>query len=294
MARKFPTANVAVLDGRPGGITRVDIDDPALIELCIQRCGDTPVKAGTPSGGIHLWYRANGEHRTIGLEGEKIDILGRGGYGIAPPSINPRKGLYRFLEGGLADLDRLPCIMPGSLPAFVYRGGATTKGPAPLSSSGHVHENHRDALLFPEARRLALECRSPDEFMRKLCDINQTECDPPLSHAELKAKVKYVWRLKEEGRCFAPGTKYAAIPRDEAQPLYQYPPALALWHFLKCSHAPDHIFAVSPGGLSTVLPQSARTITKARDFLLNLEYLICTHKGGRGEGDADRFRFGRS
>jgi len=294
LMRKFPTANVAVIDGHRGGVTRVDIDDPSLFEACIEQFGDTPIKVGTPSGGCHLWYRANGEYRKTRLEGKKVDILGMGGFGIAPPSINPLKGPYEFVQGGLPDLDHLPKIRSGSLPDYVYRRGAKNECPVHSPYTGPITNGHRNDFLFREARRCALLCHSFDDLLLQLHDINERECDPAETDDVVVAKAKYVWRLKEEGRCFPPGMTYATIPRDEAQPLYQYSPAFALWHFLKCSHAPDHEFAVSPAGLATVLPKSARTITKARDFLLNLEYLICTHKGGRGEGDADRFRFGRS
>ena len=55
---KFANANIAIVDGKE--VTRVDIDDPDLIDSAIKRFGETPIKVSTPSGGLHLWYRANG------------------------------------------------------------------------------------------------------------------------------------------------------------------------------------------------------------------------------------------
>ena len=42
LVQRFPTANIGVLDGHKGGISRIDIDDPALVDGAIRRFGDTP------------------------------------------------------------------------------------------------------------------------------------------------------------------------------------------------------------------------------------------------------------
>ena len=114
LAKQFPDANIAVIDGDK--VTRIDVDDPELMDGAIQRFGNTPVKVQTPSGGYHLWYAANGERRKVRIDGLKIDVLGKGGYGVAPPSVCPGKGEYRFIEGSLEDTERLPVIRIGSLP----------------------------------------------------------------------------------------------------------------------------------------------------------------------------------
>ena len=44
LASKFPAANIGVLDGHKGGVTRIDIDDPALADDAIRRFGDSPIK----------------------------------------------------------------------------------------------------------------------------------------------------------------------------------------------------------------------------------------------------------
>ncbi len=60
LVEKHPNANVGMLTGL-SKITVVDIDDPANAATMVARCGDTPLKVRTPSGGFHHWYRANGE-----------------------------------------------------------------------------------------------------------------------------------------------------------------------------------------------------------------------------------------
>ena len=85
-------SRIAVLD--------VDSTVERIFADALSRFGDTPVKVQTGSGKFHALYRFNGECRRIRKIGEApIDILGAGGYVIAPPSVTA-KGTYRFIEGG--------------------------------------------------------------------------------------------------------------------------------------------------------------------------------------------------
>ena len=155
---KFPDANIGVIDGEL--ITRIDIDDPELIDGAIRRFGDSPVKVRTPSDGFHLWFAASGERRMHKLEGQDIDILGEGGFGNAPPSINPRGGAYTFLVGGLDDVFHLPVIRRGSLPPSVYR--KITPRPGNASAGGKsVQKGSRTISMFNELRKIALQCETP-------------------------------------------------------------------------------------------------------------------------------------
>jgi len=166
LAGRYPWANIGLIDGDRGGITRVDIDDPALEDSAIERFGDTPVRVGTPSGGDHFYYRANGERRIIGLEGQKIDILGRGGLGIAPPSIHPTKGPYFFKKGGLVDFERLPTIRPGSLPSDAYLPGKSRGSPTnnsarhSIGNDERIPHGRRGTWLFRRALQLVGRCNS--------------------------------------------------------------------------------------------------------------------------------------
>ena len=117
IARKFPDANLGFWCGQHNRLTVVDIDSDADAELqhAINTYGDSPVIAETPSGGRHAYYRHGGERRHIRPDkAHAIDMLG-GGLCIAPPSIKPSGGVYRFVRGGLADFHSLRTIRQGAL-----------------------------------------------------------------------------------------------------------------------------------------------------------------------------------
>ena len=86
----FPHANVGVLT-KLSVVTVIDVDAPELVAEMEQRFGWSPLVAVTPSDGIHLWYRANGEscRNLRGSEGLEVDVkaggVGRGGFIVVPP-----------------------------------------------------------------------------------------------------------------------------------------------------------------------------------------------------------------
>src|SRR4051795_10480685 len=158
MMRRYPSTNVGIIAGL-SGITVVDCDDPAAVAVMIARCGDTPLKVRTPSGGVHLYYRAAGERcADLRPEGLKVDVKSIGGFVVAPPSVRPdgphAGRAYEFLEGSWADLARLPVARPGSLPMI----GDGTGQPGRLRA---VKQGRRNNTLF---RLLLREARYCDNF----------------------------------------------------------------------------------------------------------------------------------
>jgi hypothetical protein len=237
LIQKFPEANIGIPDGDWGGITRIDIDDPALINQAIDRFGETPIKVQTPSDGYHLWYQANGERRIIGLNGSKIDVLGKGGYGLAPPSTNPQKGAYAFLEGDPGLIERLPKIRPGALPAFVY---GQLQAPAKISPPKPVCEmrdgDGRNDALFKIARSEAAESETADEVVYRLFVHNEAFGEP-LPESEVEQIAKSAMRYKAEGTLLLPGCEARAVtPRSELESLMDCPDALFLLCWLRINH----------------------------------------------------------
>jgi hypothetical protein len=100
LTAKHPGAIIGVLPGL-SGLTVVDVDDPALVDAMLERCGATPLISATPNGGVHLWYRHAGEctgDHLRRLEGLDVDIKAAGGMVVVPPSITPA-GAYTLLTG---------------------------------------------------------------------------------------------------------------------------------------------------------------------------------------------------
>jgi hypothetical protein len=91
LARKFADATaLGFLTDANSGVTGLDIDiaDETVFADALQRHGETPIKVRTGSGKFHAWYRHNGERRRIRPFGDlPIDLLGRGGLIVAPPSM---------------------------------------------------------------------------------------------------------------------------------------------------------------------------------------------------------------
>ena len=94
-----------------------DVDDPALVDLVLLHCGNTPHKVGTPGGGTHLGYRKRkGVELTNRVrilrsqknkDGKLIDIRTDGGLEMIPPS-ETEEGKYEWLSSGLRPIHELP------------------------------------------------------------------------------------------------------------------------------------------------------------------------------------------
>jgi hypothetical protein len=110
--RKFPDANVAIVTGVVSGIFVIEadtvkghgVDGIASISALEGEHGPFPetLMAISPSGSIHRFYRHPGAGIKVWNSTSKIapgvDIKGDGGMVIAPPSIKPGVGVYRWLN----------------------------------------------------------------------------------------------------------------------------------------------------------------------------------------------------
>lgn len=99
----FKNCNWALLTGespepaannpRAVGIVVLDADDEEAIDLVESRCPTTPIRADTPSGGRHYYYRRpdqeirNTQFVEYLRRSYRLDIRGDGGYVVAPGGI---------------------------------------------------------------------------------------------------------------------------------------------------------------------------------------------------------------
>jgi hypothetical protein len=297
LADRYPCANIGLIDGDRGGITRVDVDDPALEDTAIERFGDTPVVVGTPSGGAHFYYRANGERRVICLDGEKIDILGWRGLGIAPPSIHPTKGPYCFRKGGLNDFEHLPAIRTGSLPSDAYlpsksRESLTDNSAnCSISNDEKIPRGRRGKWLFQCALRLVRRCNSLDELIDALRDENQT-CDPPVPPSRVITTARSAWQYEERGDNWVGQEHRALIFVSEFDRLIEKPDAIALLLKLRLAHASRKEDFFLANALAKNFGWGLSRFRNAKAALVDAGFLICIHEGGEGPHDPPSFKFG--
>lgn len=215
LSEKFDSANIGILNDN---LTIVDIDDPRLISEVIERFGDTPIKVETPSGGAHFWYKSSGETRKISLDNQKIDILGNGGFAVAPPSINPSRGRYRFIEGAVNDLCDLPPLKAGSLP----------------DKRSLDRAEFRNNTLFSACLSFARDASTEEELLLRALEVNKG-FDVPLAVDEVQAVSASAWKYEVRGKNMF-GRNVMVIEQSMFEQLKFDKNALILLAFLENKH----------------------------------------------------------
>ena len=288
----FPDANIGAICGI-SGITVVDIDDAELLSVMIERFGETPLKILTPSGGIHLWYRNSGEgcSNALRAEGLQVDIKGRGGFVVVPPSVRPAGeyagGVYRFLAGSWNDLPHLPRMPAGALDS--NRSSAPTRLRA-------VKEGHRNNVLFCLLLRHAKACDSVEDLFDVAETIN-ADFAPPLSSREVAKTVGSSWLYEIEGRNWVGKEQRTYILKSEWEALAAHPnggDALLLLSKLRMAHWGHDQFAASPKAMAEaeVIPAwGIKRYRAALGALIETPLLQKVHRGGQRPGDPSLFSF---
>jgi hypothetical protein len=175
--------------GQRNGITDVDIDapDPGLLQEALARHGDSPIVVRTASGKFHIWYRHNGERRSIRKLASQswgrnvpIDILGSG-LSVAPPTTSS-KGQYRFIRGGLEDVQRLSTMRGLESEQTVLPEDVLEEVPpedVPLQPL--IRVGQRDNTLWEACMRQAAISSSFDEVLAFAREYNGGHMDPALA-----------------------------------------------------------------------------------------------------------------
>lgn len=97
-----PNANVAIATGSQSGLLVLDVDprnggDESLRSLERQH-GELPptLVVETGGGGVHYYFAVPRERVASFVLAEGLDVKGDGGYVVAPPSIHPSGGRYKW------------------------------------------------------------------------------------------------------------------------------------------------------------------------------------------------------
>ena len=117
--RRWPTANVGVVTGRPSGLVVVDIDPRhggiESMQRLVRAHGPLPdgPRVRTGSGGWHLLF-SRPDHsirNSVNQVGAGIDVRADGGYVVAPPSMHSTGGRYVWTRVG----------EPSAMPSWLER-----------------------------------------------------------------------------------------------------------------------------------------------------------------------------
>ena len=275
LAMKFADANAfGFRCGSHSRITLIDIDscDQRIVGEAVKFFGSSPILWRTGSGNHAMPFRYNGEARHIRpLPGLPIDVLG-GGYAVAPPSIGT-KGRYEFLEGSLADFDRLPHARVDEV-----------RSPKEQSEThGRIARGKRDEALF----HFALEQAPHVDDLDTLIDAVRTrnmDCEPPLVDAVVMAKAQSAWRYQQEGRNLVGRGRAFVMSHETYDALWDKDrDALALYLHLNCHHWGRDFVLAKP--MATEMEWGLRRWKDARGALIRLGIIRCIHPGGNGPRD---------
>ena len=274
LAGAHPTANVGVLTGL-SELTVVDVDARRLVDGMLRRFGNTPLVTGTPSGGVHLWYRSTGERCQVRLDGLRVDIRGVGGMVVVPPSLRPSGRhagkAYTFVNGSWDDLHRLPTL----------KAAVLLDGPA-------VYDGARNNTLFCFLLRQVRTCDTLDDLVDVARTFN-SNCIPPMLDAQVVKTARSAWQFEDEDRNWLGGPARATFTVNDIDRLAAKPDAFALFAKLKVTHlARRNPFALDARAMyrDNVMPGWSRNRYMATtNWLVESGDLVRVHQGGKRPRD---------
>jgi hypothetical protein len=242
---RWPDANIGIVCGELSGVVVVDIDDssdPAILLQVNRRCGDTPLKTRTPSSGWHRFHRWSGEGcANLRSEGLPVDIKGRGGFVVAPPSVR-RLGAhagrpYTVARGSWDDLSCLPTLKPGALKP---RPTTTPLDDEPAILSNLVRHGRRANTLLRDMLRevpRGLTEEEAFEVARALvADHYEVVPEHPFTDEEIRKAVRSALRMEAAGENWVGHEARVITPNSEHRLLRENPEAYVLYQELKFQH----------------------------------------------------------
>jgi putative DNA primase/helicase len=193
--RRWPNSNVGVVTGPRSGIIALDVDprhggDAALAEL-EATLGTLPrtVEARTGSGGRHLLF-CSPEDREVrnsaGVLGTGIDVRGRGGFIVAPPSAHASGARYTWRAGCSPDDTRI-AIAPEWLVARLISNRRAVTVSALMPEV--IPDHQRSAALMSMGGTMRRRGFSSPAIYAALAVENLSRCHPPLPDREVRSIV---------------------------------------------------------------------------------------------------------
>jgi len=204
--KRWPRANLGIVTGPVSGLVVLDVDPrhggEESLRNWIERHGPLPAtpEAETGGGGRHLYFATRDPelgNRVAVVSG--IDLRGRGGMIVAPPSIHPSGRPYVWKPG------RTPADLPlAPLPQWLHE-----RLSAQMSGRGHplaywrslarsgVEEGQRNNTIASFAGHLLWHGVEPEVVLELLLSWNRTRCRPPLDDDEVALVVASITKLHQ-------------------------------------------------------------------------------------------------
>jgi Bifunctional DNA primase/polymerase, N-terminal len=286
LAHKRSFANidgVGFMTGPRSRITVLDIDaaDEQLLVQALDRHGRTPFVVRTASGKFHAYYRHDGERRRIRPWPDRpIDLLGAGGFVIAPPTLITGKGAYEIIEGSLDDLWRLPPIQ---------NLGLDLDAPAPVMAEEPPLEppprkGQRNKALWRHCMWRARQCGAFNDLLNMARSFNMS-FDHPLSDTEVATVARNAWKYTQQGRNYF-GQRGAWSPLEEI--ISMDADALKLLAFLRASNGQRSEFMCT-NSLHEQFGWTRARLVAARSCLIEMNYIAAVSQACNGR--AAKFRW---
>jgi putative DNA primase/helicase len=198
--RKYPDANIGIACSSQHGPIVIDIDGPSGLKL-LETLELQPTRmARSGKKGKHLYFDPHLEGvpvpRTIRVKQKGVkhefDVLGDGGYVVAPPSIHPETGRrYRWTS------KIRPLPLPTSVIQLVRTSQNKKKAAPPLPET--IVEGERDELLTSLAGSMRRRGAGEDSILAALREENAIRVSPPLPDKQLVKIAKSMARKEPAG-----------------------------------------------------------------------------------------------
>jgi hypothetical protein len=271
---------IAVRTDRVVTIIDVDSADESVFADALNRHGHTPLITRTASGKWHAWYKHNGERRHIRpWRGVPVDLLGKGGYAVAPPS-RLDVGEYSFIAGSLDDIPNLPIARNVDLPD-------AAPDLQPRHRDGPITEGQRNSALWRHCMRQAQSVDNFDALLDVARTFNEFQCQPPLGDDEVIAAAHSAWEYTLKGQNWF-GRHGAWLPKEEVNGLATESDALFLLLFLRANQGPNALF-ICANALADKFGWRRHRFAEARRRLTELGKIEPVRQAGYGRATLFRW-----
>lgn len=211
---RWPEANIGIATGRRSGIFVLDVDPRKGGEFSLETLedqykldlGDNYESASetlisrTGGGGRHLVFRYPDKFpikSSQGLIGRGLDVCSDGSFIIAPPSMHKSGNRYRWHGAGIETTN-----VPKWLLYEILRTSSRQQPAARVegsigsdvgSGTAIFREGARNDFLFKKCCGL-VHSFSSQEVRRRIGELNNSRCSPPLENEEIDKLLGWVER----------------------------------------------------------------------------------------------------